>query len=188
MLTSRFGTQIKGGGHAMAPTYSSTTGILISMTRFAKVRYHKDTQLVDIGSGCLWDQVYSALAPTQRNIVGGASADGVGVAGWLLGAGYSLKSNRRGLGIDNVVAIEIVTPDGETRSVSLGQEKDLFQALRVSSSLESAYRYHLLQRVSQGGGNNFGIVTKFTVRTFAQNRTYVCIVSRLWYRTELRLF
>ena len=133
-----FGVQIKGGGHAMAPTYSSTTGILISMTRFAKVRYHKDTQLLDIGSGCLWDQVYSALAPTRRNIVGGASADGVGVAGWLLGAGYSLKSNRRGLGIDNVVAIEIVTPDGEARSVSLGQEKDLFQALRVSLCLESA--------------------------------------------------
>ncbi|KAH8096638.1 hypothetical protein BXZ70DRAFT_327739 [Cristinia sonorae] len=144
---------VKSGGHGMAPGLSSTTGIHISMTRFSKISYDADSQLAEIGSGCLWDQVYSQLASTGRNVVGGASSDGVGVGGSLLGGGYSLKSNRYGLGIDNIVAIEIVTPDGRARRVSLQREPDLFQALR-------------------GGGNNFGIVTKFTVRTFAQNPTY----------------
>ncbi|KAK7032375.1 hypothetical protein VNI00_013123 [Paramarasmius palmivorus] len=145
---------IKGGGHGMAPTMSSTTGIHISMTRFSKIRYNQQTQLVEIGSGCLWDQVYSALAPTGRNVIGGASGDGVGVGGWLLGGGYSLKSNRYGLGIDNIVEFHIVTPDGRALIADANNEhKRLYQALR-------------------GGGNNFGIVTKFTLKTFAQNPTY----------------
>lgn len=115
----------------MAPGLSSTTEIHISMTRFSKIRYNSQTQLVEIGSGCLWDQVYSELGPVGRNVVGGASADGVGVGGWLLGGGYSLKSNRHGLGIDNVVEIEIVTPDGRARTVNRDTNRDLFQALRV---------------------------------------------------------
>ncbi|EKM58293.1 uncharacterized protein PHACADRAFT_90057, partial [Phanerochaete carnosa HHB-10118-sp] len=147
---------VKGGGHGMAPTFSSTTGIHISMVGFSKIRYDSQNQVVEIGSGCLWAQVYSKLARTGRNIVGGASADGVGVGGWLVGGGYSLKSNCHGLGIDNVVEFEIVTPDGRVRTANADKNSDLFQALR-------------------GGGNNFGIVTKFTLRTFAQETsTYVC--------------
>ncbi|KAF9465826.1 hypothetical protein BDZ94DRAFT_1253281 [Collybia nuda] len=144
---------VKCGGHGMAPTVSSTTGIQISMSRFSKVLYDSKTQLVEIGAGCLWDQVYSKLAPSGRNVIGGASSDGVGVGGWLLGGGYSLKSNRYGLGIDHIVEYEIVTPDGRIRTVTAQKERDLFQALR-------------------GGGNNFGIVTKFVLKTYSQNPTY----------------
>ncbi|KDQ61355.1 hypothetical protein JAAARDRAFT_506948 [Jaapia argillacea MUCL 33604] len=144
---------VKGGGHGMAPTFSSTIGIQISMSRFSKVRFDKETQHVEIGAGCLWDQVYSKLASTGRNVIGGAASDGVGVAGWLLGGGYSLKSNCHGLGIDNVVSYEIVTPDGCVRTVNANKERELFQALR-------------------GGASNFGIVTKFVLQTFAQNLTY----------------
>lgn len=105
------------------------------MARFSKVRYQPEDQLVQIGAGCLWDQVYSKLAPTERNVVGGASSDGVGVAGWLLGGGYSLKSNCHGLGIDHIVQYEIVTPDGRVRTVNATEEPKLYQALRVSLSL-----------------------------------------------------
>ncbi|KIY71000.1 hypothetical protein CYLTODRAFT_451236 [Cylindrobasidium torrendii FP15055 ss-10] len=144
---------VRGGGHGMAPGYSSTTGILISMSRFNKVTYDERTQLATIGAGCLWDQVYSELGPTNRNVVGGAASDGVGVGGWMLGGGYSLKSNKYGLGIDNVVEIQVVTPDGRVRNADRKTYPSLFNALR-------------------GGGNNFGIVTKFVVKTFAQNQTY----------------
>jgi FAD/FMN-containing dehydrogenase len=123
--------KVKGGGHGMAPTVSSTTGIQISMARFSKVQYNPKTRVVEIGAGCLWDQVYSKLTASGRNVIGGASSDGVGVAGWLLGGGYSLKSNRYGLGIDHIVEYEIVTPDGRVRKVNAGKEGKLFQALRV---------------------------------------------------------
>ncbi|KAF9465830.1 hypothetical protein BDZ94DRAFT_1234435 [Collybia nuda] len=151
--------KVKGGGHGMAPKFSSTTGIQISMARFSKVQYNPKTQFVDIGAGCLWDQVYSKLAASGRNVIGGASSDGVGVGGWLLGGDYSLKSNRYGLGIDHIVEYEIVTPDGRVREVNAKKESKLFQALRVGKFIS-------------GGGNNFGIVTKFVLKTYAQNLTY----------------
>ena len=116
----------------MAPGYSSTTGIHISMSRFQSVTYSEKTQLVSVGAGCLWDQVYTELAPLGRNVVGGAASQGVGVAGWLLGGGYSLKSNRYGLGIDNIVEFEIVLPNGSVLSVTTQEDEDLFNALRVS--------------------------------------------------------
>lgn len=134
-------SKVKGGGHGMAPTFSSTTGIQISMARFCRVVYDRDNQLVEVGAGCLWEQVYRNLASVGRNVIGGASHDGVGVGGWLLGGGYSLKSNRYGLGIDHIVAYEIVTPDGVVRKVTERRDRTLFQALRVRYLKTSFYHY-----------------------------------------------
>lgn len=146
---------VRGGGHAMAPGYSSTTGIHISLSHFDQVIYDEETSNVEVGAGCLWDQVYSSLAEQveRRNVIGGSASQGVGVAGWLLGGGYSLKSNRYGLGIDNIVAYEIVLPDGSIKWVTIDSDKLLFNALR-------------------GGGNNFGIVTRFVLKTYRQEHTY----------------
>lgn len=123
--------QIKGGGHAMNPFFSSTMGVQIYMARFDDVEYHPDTQTVDVGAGCVWDEVYGELTKRGRNVVGGASANGVGVAGYLLGGGYSLKTNQYGLGIDNIVAIQVVLPNGEVQNVHEGHYPDLFKALKV---------------------------------------------------------
>jgi FAD/FMN-containing dehydrogenase len=57
----------------------------------------------------------------------------VGVAGWLLGGGYSLKSNQYCLGIDNVTEYEVVVPNGEIRIATEETFPELFQALRVRS-------------------------------------------------------
>ncbi|EGN97867.1 hypothetical protein SERLA73DRAFT_160903 [Serpula lacrymans var. lacrymans S7.3] len=146
---------IKGGGHATSPRLSSTSGIQIYMARFDLIQYNSATDTVDIGAGCLWDQVYKELLPYKRSVVGGSTSEGVGVAGWLLGGGYSLKTNQYGLGIDNIVGFEIVMPSGNVINVRQGEikHKDLFEALK-------------------GGGNNFGIVTKFIINTFYEDKTY----------------
>lgn len=64
----------------------------------------------------------------------------------VLGGGHSSLSPQYGLGVDNVLQFEIVTPDGQLRIVNQYQEKDLFWALR-------------------GGGTGFGVVTKVTYKT-----------------------
>ena len=76
-------------------------------------------------------------------MVGGASSQGVGVSGWMLGAGYSLKSNRYGLGIDNLVEYEVVVPDGRILTVSKEKDEKLFQALRVRCALTITSSCHL---------------------------------------------
>lgn len=66
----------------------------------------------------------------------------------LLG-GLSFFSSRDGLICDNVVSYEIVLASGEVVKCSADDHQDLWKALR-------------------GGGNNFGIVTRYSMRTFKQ--------------------
>lgn len=70
--SSRTPFAVKGGGHAVNPGFSSTTGVQIAMTR--------------------WDQVYDALDHTGVIVIGGRE-NGVGVAGLTLGGGECLGSS-----------------------------------------------------------------------------------------------
>ena len=78
--------QVKGGGHAANPGFSSTKGVQIAMYRFNGIKYSPDNQTVDVGSGLIWDDVYAALEPYAVNVVGGR-VSGIGVAGVTLGGG-----------------------------------------------------------------------------------------------------
>lgn len=138
-----FVSQVKGGGHAMNPLFSSTDGIQIYMSRFNSIEYHPETETVNVGAGCVWDEVYRALSKEGRNIVGGASAQGVGVAGYLLGGGFSLKTHRFGLAIANVTAIQVVLPNGQLLDVHEGRHKPLFRALKVSCRTGGSLEHHV---------------------------------------------
>ncbi|KAH9017325.1 FAD-binding domain-containing protein [Lactarius deliciosus] len=142
---------VKGGGHAFNPGFSSTTGVQISMTRFNSVELNNATGTVDAGSGVTWDQVYAALDSSGLNVIGGRSP-AVGIAGLTLGGGYSFTSNQYGLTIDNMERYELVLPNGTITNVT-ESNKDLWFALR-------------------GGGNNFGIVTKFTYKAVPQGQVW----------------
>ncbi|EPQ50806.1 FAD dependent oxidoreductase [Gloeophyllum trabeum ATCC 11539] len=143
---------VKGGGHASNPGFSSTTGVHISMTRFSEVTYHPESSTADIGAGNVWDTVYNVLEEQGVMVVGGR-VTGVGVAGFTLGGGYSWLTNQYGLTIDTVVAFELVLPNGTVTTVTESSNPDLMFALK-------------------GGYNNFGIVTKFTLKTFAQGQVW----------------
>ncbi|KAI0048657.1 FAD-binding domain-containing protein [Auriscalpium vulgare] len=138
---------VKGGGHNPNPGFSSTTGVQIAMTRFNQVVNNVATGTVDVGAGLTWDDVYDELDGSGVNVVGGR-VTGVGVAGFTLGGGYSWKTSQYGLTIDNIVAFELVLPNGSVRTIT-DADKDLWFGLR-------------------GGGNNFGIVTKFTLKSHPQ--------------------
>ncbi|PBK85335.1 FAD dependent oxidoreductase [Armillaria gallica] len=143
---------IKGGGHAINQGFSSTTGVQIAMTRFIEVTYDSATQTAVIGAGNIWDDVYELLNTQGVNVVGGR-ATGIGVAGFTLGGGYSWLSNRYGLALDNVVAYELVVPNGTVVTVMEENDPHLFFSLK-------------------GGGNNYGIVTQFTLKTYLQGAVW----------------
>jgi FAD/FMN-containing dehydrogenase len=142
---------VKGGGHTTNPWFSSTKGLQISMARFNKIVYQETDKSLVVGAGCLFDEVYKELERLgiKRNIVGGSATGGVGVAGFLLGGGYSLKTNQWGLGIDNIRDFDIVLPSGQIIRKVANSDPNLFKAVK-------------------GGGNNFGIVLQFTLETHEQ--------------------
>jgi FAD/FMN-containing dehydrogenase len=79
-------------------------------------------------------------------VAGGRERD-VAVAGFLLGGGTSLYTCRAGFGCDQVVTFEVVLADGSIVHVNRDEHADLFKVLK-------------------GGGNNFGIVTRFDMQAF----------------------
>ncbi|KAI9449094.1 FAD dependent oxidoreductase [Lactarius psammicola] len=142
---------VKGGGHTANPGFSSTRGVQISLARFDKITVNSITGTVEFGPGLTWDQVYAALDPTGVNVIGGR-VPGVGVAGVTLGGGFSYKSNEYGLSVDNVVSYDLVLPNGTITSVT-SNDTDLWFGLR-------------------GGMNNFGVVTKFVVKSYPQSKVW----------------
>lgn len=79
-------------------------------------------------------------------MVAGGRVDNVGVGGLLLGGGLSFYAGREGFACDGVVAYQVVLADGSIVTAEVDEHEDLF-------------------RVLKGGSNNFGIVTRFTLKT-----------------------
>ncbi|EIW78113.1 FAD-binding domain-containing protein [Coniophora puteana RWD-64-598 SS2] len=148
---------VKGGGHASNPGFSSSTGVTIAMYRFSQVTYDASSETAVIGTGLIWDDVYTALEPYNVNVVGGR-VTGVGVAGFTLGGGYSWLTNQYGLTIDTVVSYELVMPNGTVTTVTEASNPELFFGLR-------------------GGLNNFGIVTSFTLKTVPQGQVWGGLIT-----------
>lgn len=93
-----------------------------------------DTPAVTMAAGTEYGAV--DLAASLKNLTvcsGGAAA--VGIGGYLTGGGHSALSATYGLAADNVLEIEVVTPQGQILTVNECQNQDLFWALRgVSAS------------------------------------------------------
>ncbi|KIJ54884.1 hypothetical protein M422DRAFT_152812 [Sphaerobolus stellatus SS14] len=143
---------VKGGGHAYNSGFSSTDGVMISLAQFKEINYSPASSTVTVGAGNIWDDVYAKLTPLGVTVVGGR-VPGVGVAGLSLGGGYSWITQKYGLGIDNIVSYELVTPNAQILTVTAQSHPDIFFGLR-------------------GGGNNFGIVTAFVLKAHPQGQVY----------------
>ncbi|KAF8253493.1 FAD-binding domain-containing protein [Wilcoxina mikolae CBS 423.85] len=149
---------IRSGGHAPFPGSSSTNGgVLISLEKFSTIQVSKDRKTVFVGAGVRWGEVYGYLAPLGLCVVGGR-VPVVGVGGLLLGGGIALDSGRYGMACDMVESFEVVLARGEVVVASRGENEGLFKALK-------------------GGGNNFGIVTRFELYTVPMSGVWGGLVS-----------
>ena len=59
------------------------------MVRFNEINVNSEAGTVDVGTGLLGDEVYSALDAQNLTIVGGR-VTGVGLAGFILGGGIRI--------------------------------------------------------------------------------------------------
>jgi len=132
----------RSGGHSYAG-YSTTTGVLVDLSRLNAIRL--SGWIATVGAGARMIDIYQALGRRGVTIPGG-SCPTVGLGGLALGGGVGLASRRFGTTSDNVVSLGVVTADGRFRTCTPKQNADLFWACRG------------------GGGGNFGIVTGFRLR------------------------
>jgi FAD/FMN-containing dehydrogenase len=133
---------VRGGGHGFPGFGTNDGGVVIDLGQLANVEIiDSERHLVRIGGGATWGQVASAMAPHGLAISSGDTKS-VGVGGLTLTGGIGWKVRKYGLALDNVVAAEMVTANGDVVHASAAENPELFWAIR-------------------GGGGNFGIVTAF---------------------------
>jgi FAD/FMN-containing dehydrogenase len=97
-----------------------------------------------VAGGALWSDVDRACAPHGLATTGGVISH-TGVGGLTLGGGLGHLMRKHGLTVDNLLAVDLVTAEGERVRVDADSEPELFWGLR-------------------GGGGNFGIATAFEFR------------------------
>jgi FAD/FMN-containing dehydrogenase len=156
----KFGVKVAArcGGHSYAG-WSSTSGLIIDVTRMSGVNVSGSTAVV--GAGTKLIDFYNGLAAHGRGVPGG-SCPTVGIAGLTLGGGVGVVSRAYGLTSDNVKSLQIVTADGQIRTCNSSQNSDLFWACRG------------------GGGGNFGVVTSFTFGTHPVGNIVLFFLSWPW--------
>jgi FAD/FMN-containing dehydrogenase len=133
---------VRGGGHGFAGFGTNDGGVVIDLSNLATVAIiDNERHLVRIGGGATWGQVMTVLAPHGLAISSGDTRS-VGVGGLTLTGGIGWKVRKYGLALDNVLAADVVTANGEVVHASAEENPELFWAIR-------------------GGGGNFGIVTAF---------------------------
>jgi FAD/FMN-containing dehydrogenase len=135
---------IKGGGHNVAGHAVCDDGVMIDLGNMRGVVVDPDARTAQVAGGATWADVDAASQAHGLATPGGLISD-TGVAGLTLSGGIGWLRSRHGLCIDNLLAVEIVTADGEIRRASEAENADLFWAVR-------------------GGGGNFGVITEFEFR------------------------
>lgn len=84
---------------------------------------------IKAGSGC---QAYNIqlMARKHGRVFTSGGSKNVGLGGFVTGGGHSALSPHFGLGADNVIQMEVVTPDGKVQVANEDVNPDLFWALR----------------------------------------------------------
>ena len=135
---------VRSGGHSLAGHSASEGGVVIDLSE------RKGLDL-DVAGRTAWAETgltaaeYGVAAAEHGLATGFGDAGSVGLGGITLGGGVGFLLRKHGLTIDDLLAAEIVTADGEILHVDADSHPDLFWAIR-------------------GGGGNFGVATRLRLR------------------------
>jgi FAD/FMN-containing dehydrogenase len=132
---------VRGGGHNIAGNAICDGGVVIDLSQMKDIRVDATARQAWVGPGATLADVDKTTQAFGLAIPTGINST-TGIAGLTLGGGFGWLTRKYGLTIDNLIAAEVVTADGETRRASATENEDLFWAIR-------------------GGGGNFGVATAF---------------------------
>jgi FAD/FMN-containing dehydrogenase len=105
----------RSGGHSYAGYSTLSDGVVLDLRRLSWVNVDQSRRLVTIGAGSQLIDVSSALARKGATLPAG-SCPSVGIAGVTLGGGFGLAGRHLGLTLDSLLAVRMVTADGQLRT------------------------------------------------------------------------
>ncbi|MGW4065089.1 FAD-binding protein [Amycolatopsis sp. NPDC004747] len=146
---------VRSGGHCFEDfTSSSAVKALIDLSPMNAVYFDERMGAFAVEGGATLLQVYRALFHGWGVTIPAGTCFEVGVGGHIPGGGYGHLSRRDGLVVDHLHAVEVVVVDesGQARAV-------------VATRAEDDPNRDLWWAHTGGGGGNFGVVTRFWLRT-----------------------
>ena len=136
---------VRSGGHSGAGHCVVDGSVVIDLRDMRALDIDIDGETAWAETGLTASQYSTALA-AHGLATGFGDTGSVGIGGITLGGGVGYLVRKYGLTIDDLLAVELVTADGNLVFADADQHPDLFWALR-------------------GGGGNFGVATRFKFRT-----------------------
>jgi FAD/FMN-containing dehydrogenase len=135
---------VRSGGHSGAGHGVSEGGIVLDLAQMRALEIDADSRTAWAETGLTAGE-YTTAAAAHGLATGFGDTGSVGIGGITVSGGVGYLVRKHGLTIDDLLAADVVTADGELVRADADSHPELFWALR-------------------GGGGNFGVATRFRFR------------------------
>lgn len=138
---------VRSGGHAWAVWSVRESGLLIDLGNYNGIEYDESTGIASATPSTKGGEVLSPFLEERGRFFNGGHCPPVGIGGFLLQGGQGWNQRGSGWAAESVVAVDVVTAEGELVRADATQNADLYWAAR-------------------GAGPSFpGVVTRFHLQT-----------------------
>ncbi|MFT4210972.1 MAG: FAD-binding protein [Microbacterium sp.] len=143
---------VRSGGHAWAAWSVRDGGLLIDLGALTDISYDEATHIVSAGPATKGGEVLSPYLEERGRFFNGGHCPTVGIGGFLLQGGQGWNQRGWGWAAESVVAVDVVTADGELVRADAEQNSDLYWAARGAgpSFPGIVVRFHLNTRPKFG--------------------------------------
>ncbi|MBL0885237.1 FAD-binding protein [Myceligenerans indicum] len=171
---SRYGSDVKivSGRHCYENfVYNATTRAVLDLSSMNRAGWDDRRNAFFVEAGCENWSAYRALLNGFDRTLPAGSCYSVGAGGHITGGGYGLLSRLRGLVVDHLSAVDIVTWNASSNAAELHQvsatstsddERDLFWALRGA------------------GCGNFGVILRYYFDDLPKAPEHASIYTLSW--------
>ncbi|HUJ33874.1 MAG TPA: FAD-binding oxidoreductase [Solirubrobacteraceae bacterium] len=143
---------VRAGGHSWAAWSLRDDAVLIDLGRMGEIGYDPDTGIATASPAVKGGAELTPFLTSHGRAFPGGHCPSVGIGGFLLQGGQGWNGRKCGWACESVVAIDVVTADGELIRADEEQNSDLLWAARGA------------------GPGFFGVITRFHLRTYALPR------------------
>ncbi|MDH6545923.1 FAD-binding oxidoreductase [Streptomyces sp. SAI-041] len=138
---------VRSGGHSWAAWSVRGDALLIDLGGFREMAYDPDTRIATATPSVKGGDELNPFLGGFGRFFNGGHCPSVGIGGFLLQGGQGWNARGWGWAAENIVAIDVVTAEGELVRADETHHSDLFWAARGA------------------GPGFFGVVTRFHLRT-----------------------
>ncbi|MEU2338626.1 FAD-binding protein [Streptomyces sp. NPDC006654] len=146
---------VRSGGHCYENfTTDQDITVVLDLSRMDEISYDTQRRAFSVRPGAQLGRVYDRLYKGWGVYLPAGNCPTVAAGGHIQGGGYGAMSRRDGLAVDHLYGIEIVVvgADGTARAVTATREPD-------DPNRELWWAH------TGGGGGNFGVVTRYWLRS-----------------------